>query len=339
MTVPHLIATPSSASEAAVSSRDSVLVAEDDPVLRRMLQSWLQKWDYRVISVDNGLDAWRVLQQEDGPRLAILDWMMPGLDGLELCQRIRSQQTGVYKYVLLVTARVNTGDVIAGLDAGADDYLVKPFDLNELRARVRAGKRILQLQEALLAVQTELRFESAHDNLTGVWNRRAIMDLLHRETQRALRIGIPLGVMMVDIDHFKNINDSHGHPTGDAVLREVARRMVASVRNYDHVGRYGGEEFLIVLAECSAGDLAATAERMRACVAGLPIETDTGPVTVTISLGLAAGQPGDAATIKGEELLRAADIALYCAKSKGRNRFEYAFEACKVEASLARATI
>jgi two-component system cell cycle response regulator len=306
------------------SLQDTVLIAEDDPLFRRVLERCLQKWDYRVIALENGLEAWSVLQKKNAPQMAILDWMMPGLDGVELCRRIRNHQPGPYKYVLLLTAKGSKEDVVAGLEAGADDYLIKPFDLNELRARIRAGKRILQLQDALLKVQTELQFESAHDHLTGLWNRGAILGLLHRETQRSVRIREPLGVMMADLDHFKQINDSYGHQTGDVVLREVARRMLASVRNYDYVGRYGGEEFLIVLAECSASDLAATAERMRAGVSGKPVETDAGPIPVTLSIGLVAEPARGPTILKGEELLRAADTALYCAKTKGRNRVESA---------------
>jgi two-component system cell cycle response regulator len=313
-------------SSRALSPPDSVLIAEDDPIFRRVLENWLRKWNYRVTSVENGLDAWSVLQQPDAPQMAILDWMMPGLDGIELCRRIRSHEAGPYKYVLLLTAKGSKEDVVAGLDAGADDYLTKPFDVNELRARVRAGKRILELQGALLRVQNELQFESAHDHLTGLWNRGAIMGLLHRETQRSVRIGEPLGVIMADLDYFKQINDNYGHPTGDAVLREVARRILASVRNYDYVGRYGGEEFLIVLAECSASDLAVTAERMRLCVSRKPVETDAGPIPVTLSIGLVARHAVGGAVLKGEELLRAADVALYCAKTNGRNRVERAPE-------------
>ena len=223
---------------------DAVLIAEDDPIFRRILETWLRKWNYNVTPLENGLDAWSVLQQKDSPQMAILDWMMPGLDGIELCRRIRSQYDGTYKYVLLLTAKGNKENVVAGLEAGADDHLTKPFDVNELRARVRAGKRILELQDALLRVQTELQFESAHDHLTGLWNRGAIMGLLHRETQRSARTGEALGVMMVDLDRFKDINDAYGHQTGDAVMCEVARRMLASVRTYDYVGRYGGEEFV-----------------------------------------------------------------------------------------------
>ncbi len=303
---------------------DTVLIAEDDPIFRRILQSWLQKWNYQVTALDNGVDAWNALQQEGSPQMAILDWMMPGLDGIEVCRRIRSHQQGSYKYVLLLTANESKQDVVVGLEAGADDYLTKPFDVNELRARVRAGKRILKLQGALVKAHTELQFEAAHDHLTGVWNRGAIMDLLQRETQRTVRLGEPLGVMMADLDHFKRINDSFGHQTGDAVLREVTHRMLESVRNYDYVGRYGGEEFLIVLTACATADLVATSERMRAYVSGKPVDTEAGPIPVTISIGLAAQHATGPELTTGEELVRAADNALYRAKANGRNRVERA---------------
>jgi diguanylate cyclase (GGDEF)-like protein len=305
-------------------SPNTVLIAEDDPIFRRILESWLEKWNYHVTALENGAEAWYALQQGDSPQLVILDWIMPGLDGIEVCRRIRTQQKGPYKYVLLLTAKDSKENVVAGLEAGADDYLTKPFDASELRARVRAGQRILELQDALMKAHTEMQFEAAHDHLTGLWNRGAIIDLLHRETQRSARIGEPVGVIMVDVDHFKRINDSHGHPTGDAVLREVARRMVESVRNYDYVGRYGGEEFLIVLAECGSSDLILMAERMRANVSEQPVSTDSGPISVTISIGLAAQRLACSELSRDAELVRAADTALYFAKANGRNRVEQA---------------
>jgi diguanylate cyclase (GGDEF)-like protein len=276
--------------------------------------------------VDNGLEAWGALQREDSPQMAILDWMMPGLDGIELCRRIRQQPPGPYKYVLLLTAKGSKEDVVAGLDAGADDYLIKPFDASELRARLRAGERILELQGALVNAHSELQFEAAHDHLTGLWNRGAIMDLLRRETQRSVRSAEPMGVIMADVDHFKRINDTHGHQTGDAVLREVAQRLLKSVRNYDYAGRYGGEEFMIVLTTCTPANLAVTAERMRVYVCEKPVESDAGPISVTISIGWAAQPLGSPDPFQVEELVRAADRALYGAKANGRNRVEHAPE-------------
>jgi two-component system cell cycle response regulator len=306
------------------SSINAVLIAEDDPIFRRILESWFKKWDYQVTAVENGVDAWEVLQREDAPQLVILDWMMPGMDGIEICRRIRSGDQGVYRYVLLLTAKDDKQDVIAGLEAGADDYLTKPFDVNELRARVRAGKRILDLQAALIRAKDDLQFAAAHDPLTGLWNRGAIIDLLKREVSRRQRSGEALGVIMTDIDYFKKINDTHGHLIGDAVLQEVTRRLAVGVRPYDVVGRYGGEEFLVVFPGCNAANLIVGAERLRHCIADQPIETSVGQISVTLSLGLASVEPDEKETLDCEAFLRNADEALYAAKARGRNRVETA---------------
>jgi two-component system, cell cycle response regulator len=306
------------------SARNTVLIAEDDPLFRRILERWFQQWDYGVTAVENGLDAWEVLQREDAPQLAILDWMMPGMEGIELCRRIRSRDQSPYRYVLLLTAKDDKQDVIAGLEAGADDYLTKPFDVDELRARVRAGKRILDLQAALIHAQDELQSAALHDSLTGLWNRGAVLDLLRREVCRRQRTGDALGVIMADIDYFKKINDTHGHLVGDAVLQEVTRRLAMQVRPYDGVGRYGGEEFLIVFPGCSMPDLVVGAERLRHCIADQPIETSVGQIPVTLSLGLASVEQGENETLGCETFLHRADSALYAAKARGRNRVETA---------------
>ncbi len=263
------------------SACNTVLIAEDDPLFRRILERWFERWDYRVRAVENGLDAWAVLQREDAPQLAVLDWMMPGIEGIELCRRIRSRGQGPYRYVLLLTAKDDKQDVVAGLEAGADDYLTKPFDVDELRARVRTGKRILDLQAALIHAQDDLQSAAAHDSLTGLWNRGATLDLLRREVFRRQRTWDALGVIMADIDSFKRINDTHGHLIGDVVLQEVTRRLAVTVRPYDAVGRYGGEEFLIVLPACNASNLVVGAERLRCCIAEQPIETSVGQIPVT----------------------------------------------------------
>lgn len=303
---------------------NAVLIAEDDPIFRRILETWFKRWDYRVTAVANGMDAWELLQKQDAPELAILDWMMPGMDGIELCRRIRGIHNGPYRYVILLTAKDDKQDVVAGLEAGADDYLTKPFDVDELRARVRAGKRILDLQAALIHAKDELQFAAAHDLLTGLWNRGAIIDLLKREIARRERTGELLGVIMADIDYFKKINDTHGHLVGDKVLQEVTRRLALAVRPYDAVGRYGGEEFLIIFPGCSSLNLVAGAERLRHCVADLPIETSAGPLPVTLSLGLASAERIGTESIECEIFLRDADAALYAAKDRGRNRVEIA---------------
>jgi two-component system cell cycle response regulator len=159
---------PKPALDTEPSPLNTVLIAEDDPIFRRILESWFQRWNYSVTAVQNGADAWEVLQREDAPQLAVLDWMMPKMDGIELCRKIRSREEGPYRYVLLLTAKDDKQDVVAGLEAGADDYLTKPFDVDELRARVRAGKRILDLQTALIRAQSALQFEASHDRLTAI---------------------------------------------------------------------------------------------------------------------------------------------------------------------------
>lgn len=295
-----------------------ILVADDNSAFRQQLTDSLARWGYEVQVAADGLTAWRMLQAADAPTLALLDWMMPGMDGLRICEEVRRQPGGRYRYLILMTARADKSDVISGLEAGADDYLIKPLDEHELRARLRAGRRILELQEQLLAAQESLRHQATHDPLTGLLNRGAIVEALGRELARAHREGKPVGVLLADVDRFKAINDTWGHPAGDAVLREVGRRMAASLRPYDALGRYGGEEFLAVLPECDAAALGRLAERLRHCVGEAPVGLPGEFVPVTLSLGGAAG------VRDADELLREADAALYRAKRAGRNRVELA---------------
>ena len=297
-------------------SSESILIAEDDRIFRRILQSWLQRCGYRVIAAENGIRAWEILQQENAPALLILDWMMPGIDGPELCRRIRRRQHAFYPYILLVSARDEKPDIVEGLASGADDYLTKPFDPGELRARLQVGKRILQLQRELIGAREEIRFQANHDGLTGMWNRTTILNLLGRELQRGMRSGKPIGALMMDLDHFKRVNDEHGHLTGDAVLKEVAHRISVAVRSYDFVGRYGGEEFLAVLPDCSQQDLRTVAERIRYTVAEAPIRTEAVNLAITVSVGGVATSNAN----PSPDLLAAADSALYSAKRNGRNQ-------------------
>lgn len=294
-----------------------VLIAEDDCVYRRLLQNRLENWGYRVSAAKNGTEAWQIMQEPDAPCLLILDWIMPGVNGIDLCRRIRERQTGYYQYVLLLTSKDSKQDLIDGLNAGADDYLTKPFDIGELRARLRAGNRICSLQQELIKAQEALRFDATHDGLTGLWTRSAALHLLGIEMQRGARTGSSTGILMIDIDHFKSINDSHGHLAGDEVLKETAYRISQAVRSYDFVGRYGGEEFVAILTDCTLDDLSTVAERIRSAVANLPIATRVAEVNASVSIGgvVATRQAHDV------EFLAAADSALYEAKRDGRNRF------------------
>ncbi len=297
-----------------------ILVADDDPLNRHLLQGLLTTWGYEMIFASDGEEAWQILRQKNAPKLAILDWMMPGKDGTEICREIRNYQDSSYTYILLLTANLDKEDIITGLEAGADDYLTKPFNPNELRARLRAGRRIIELQEQLHAAYEQLRFQAAHDTLTGVKSRAAILEALQAELARARRRQDPVGILLADLDRFKEVNDTFGHLAGDAVLRETAKRMLSSVRSYDTVGRYGGEEFLIVVPGCDVSSLVNRAEALRMAVAAESVKTREGLISITVSLGVTVG--GGSRPTDVEPLLRAADTALYQAKNNGRNRVE-----------------
>jgi diguanylate cyclase (GGDEF)-like protein len=295
-----------------------ILVAEDDSISRRMLEAFMVKWGYEVIVATEGEEAWGLLQGNDAPRLAILDWMMPGKDGIEICRSIRQRKGRPYVYILLLTARGQKQDIVEGLEAGADDYVTKPFDPYELRARVRAGRRIVELQEQLLAAREALRDQAIRDPLTDLWNHGTILSILRKEVARASRTQGPFAIAMGDLDRFKAINDTYGHPAGDAVLREASRRLRGAMRTHDALGRYGGDEFLAVVPGCDPADAVRFAESFRARIDRKAMETPEGLIPVTLSLGVVAFENLNA--VKSETLIRVADAALYRSKIAGRNR-------------------
>jgi len=312
-----------------------VLIADDDMISRRLLEATLTRWGYEVVITHDGIEAWEVLQKINTPVLAILDWMMPGMDGVEVCRKVRQRVQEPYIYLLLLTTKGLKEHLIEGLDAGADDYLTKPFDPHELRVRLRAGNRIVTLQAELIAAREKLRIQATHDPLTGVWNRRAILDMLSNEVMRSARDGTPVAVAIADLDHFKRINDHYGHMAGDIALCEAVNRMRTLLRPYDAIGRYGGEEFLIVLPGCTTQDALKLAERLRQGIGQEMITIPKGHITVTSSLGLAASDTIGA--LDTMSLIRAADAALYRAKAYGRNRIELA-TAADLATTLAAAT-
>lgn len=297
-----------------------ILIADDSIVSRHLLEATLRKWGYEVMVACDGAEALQILEREDAPALIILDWMMPGVTGLEVCQKIRQRGSEPYTYILLLTSKSQKEDLIEGMDAGADDYITKPFDQNELQVRLRAGTRLVDLQAQLLSAREALREQATRDSLTHLWNRNSILEALTRELSRAHRETSPLGVVIVDLDHFKYVNDNHGHPAGDAVLREAARRMQNSVRQYDSLGRYGGEEFLILLPGCGEAESFSQAERLRRHLTQSDIRVNDISLHITASFGVTAAIPGEPWTAEG--LIRKADEALYVAKKSGRNRVE-----------------
>jgi len=289
-----------------------ILIAEDDTTSRLLLAATLKKLGHEVVAAANGEEAREAIGREHVP-LLISDWMMPDVDGLELCRLIRSEHSLQYTYIILLSARSGKTNYLGAMDAGADDFITKPFDEDQLAARLRVAERILDLHETL-------RVQAMHDRLTGLWNRAAIVDSLHQELDRTARERTPVSVILADLDHFKQINDTYGHLAGDAVLREAAQRMRAALRSYDHIGRYGGEEFLIVLPGCLAVSAMVVAERVRERIAATAITIPGDSIAVTSSLGVSASSGGQ--VMAADALIAAADTALYQAKAAGRNRVE-----------------
>jgi two-component system, cell cycle response regulator len=292
--------------------RLAVLVAEDNAVMQTVIKFMLSSWGYEPILTVNGTEAWDILRGENAPRLALLDWMMPGVEGVELCRRVRAAAKEPYTYLMLLSGRTDSSDLIRAMDAGADDYLRKPFDAEELRVRLNAGRRIIQLQEQLVAAREELRDQAMRDSLTGLLNHAHILQAL----QDALRRDEPVAVLLADLDRFRQINDSFGHPAGDEVLREFCRRFRTALPADAALGRYGGQEFLAVLPRCDSLAAREWAERLREAIGGDTFTAGAAAFPVTCSVGIAYCEnpyTSDAAT-----LLRQVDEALFWAKREGR---------------------
>ncbi|HKF22731.1 MAG TPA: diguanylate cyclase [Candidatus Angelobacter sp.] len=289
----------------------SILLVEDSVIDRHQISGYLQDWGLDFQAVGNGTAAWELLQKPDAPGLVLLDWMLPGLDGIQLCRKIRTLSAdGTYFYTVMLTAKDRKQDLLTAMAAGADDYLAKPVAPQELRARVMVGKRILDLQQSL-------KFAATHDFLTKLLNRAEILAGLKRELARGEREGQAVAIILVDLDHFKHVNDSLGHAAGDEVLEVVARRLKSHLRPYDLVGRYGGEEFLIILPSCNLAPAMQRAEQLRVSVSSDPILTMFGSVSLTLSMGVTVSNYELDLTV--QQLLQQADEALYRAKETGRN--------------------
>jgi len=297
-----------------------ILVADDDPVNRRLLEILLNKWGFEVSVAADGEEAWRELQNPAHPRIAILDWMMPGMDGVQVCAKIREDKTRAPMYLLLLTAKQATEDANGRYESVADDYLPKPYAAPELKARLRTARRILELEDQIEAARENIKIETTHDPLTGLWNRSSILEILHREIHRTRRQGSPLAVLAIDIDHLRQINHQHGHLAGDAVMREAARRIRNSVRVYDSVGRYSGGQLVIVSPACDRSGAMSQALRLQATIGQEAFKTFKGDFPVTISTGIAIGCNNHQA----HELISSAEAALAEAKKAGPNRVELA---------------
>ncbi len=296
-----------------------ILIAEDDLISRRLLKKTLDDLGYEVLSAEDGNKAWDIIQKEN-VKLVIVDWMMPGLDGIELCRKIRASQTSGYIYFILLSSKENNEDIVAGLDAGADDYVIKPFERAELKVRIRAGERIIHLEKELTDKNKVLEELVCTDPLTGIYNRRSFYRAIEQANDRALRYEQVYAMVMCDIDYFKSYNDMYGHLMGDEALKKVAGSIKDSCRNSDEVFRFGGEEIVVLLPEQDCESSVIAAEKIRKGVESLCIEHKGRDKDVlTISCGVAAfdKREGDS---KWETVLNRADKGLYKAKSSGRNK-------------------
>ncbi|MBN1959207.1 MAG: diguanylate cyclase [Desulfuromonadales bacterium] len=297
-----------------------ILIAEDDLTSRTILTGMLRKWNFEPVIAENGQQAWDLMQRDNPPLIVILDWNMPFLDGLEVCRKIRCTLVQNPPYIILLTAKDKKSDIVTGLDAGANDYISKPYDKDELHARIRVGKRVISLQLDLLKIQQSLSYDAMHDALTGALNRRAILDALEREILRANRRGSFFSLGLVDIDHFKQVNDRYGHLSGDDILKGLVTTMASNLRGYDLVGRYGGEEFLVIAPESKGSRGEGLYEGLRRAVEHQVFFSRCGrSLQVTVSIGVTS-MSGESSV---DDLLAQADAALYEAKESGRNRIVY----------------
>lgn len=290
-----------------------ILLVEDSYFERRKVGDYLTEWGLDYVAVGSGTEALKLLESPTPPQITLLDWVLPGMDGIDVLRRIRKLSRGHYVYTVMLTAKRKKEDRLKAMEAGADDYLSKPVDPSELRSRIMVGKRIVELQQSL-------RFAATHDFLTNLMNRAEILATLEREFSRSGRDDKPTSLILADIDHFKRVNDTLGHAAGDEVLKEVARRLKADLRPYDVVGRYGGEEFLLILPGCNLAIGARRADEIRRLVAKSPIETPFGTTPATVSMGVTATDAVRDCSVA--DFLHEADVSLYAAKKNGRNRVE-----------------
>jgi diguanylate cyclase (GGDEF)-like protein len=296
--------------------RPRVLIAVGFGSTRLTLQDWFEKWGYDTVLAKDGSAAWEILQQGRPPELVIVDWAISGIDSFELCRRLRDKSRKFYHYVIMIQGKVQKEENRLALESGADDYLNEPLEESELRAHLKAASRIIALQDQLISAREEQRVLAMKDGLTGLWNRVAFLEIFKQELNRAKRADANTGLLLLDLDHFKRINDGYGHLAGDAVLREMALRFKQNVRSYDVIGRFGGEEFLLALPGCDRAQLRKRAEAIRKAISDEPVRVDKIEIPVTVSVGATVASKGAKSVLS---VLGVADRALYEAKDAGRN--------------------
>lgn len=290
----------------------TVLVIEDHPDQRDLLAIVLQREGYRVITAANGLEALEKLETEN-VQIALSDIMMPKMDGFELIKRVRGNAALKSIYLILITARIQEGDRVRGLDLGADDYITKPFSFSELLARIRVGSRVVQYQQ-------HLEYQTQVDSLTGLFNRRAFEKKINEEYERSKRYLNPLSVLILDIDNFKTINDTYGHHGGDAALVKISETLREKTRQSDFPSRYGGEEFVLILPETDQDSALLVAGKIHESIRTCSFGTTARPFELTVSIGVSSTSARFYSDWR--ELINDADRALYLAKNSGKDRIE-----------------
>jgi len=297
-----------------------VLVAEGDRDTRLRLLHLLREWGFNVVVATDGIEALGVVALQQPPDFFFINRSLAGMNGIELCRRIYDHFSEHSPYIVMMGRPTGREVVVESLESGATEYLTTPFDEQELRARLIVAVRTLDRRDYLISSREQFRDQATRDALTGVWNRRGILEILERDLDGAEHNGRSTGILMLDLDHFKNVNDAHGHLAGDLVLQETARRLCRKLRVYDCLGRYGGEEFLIVVPNTNERELCELAERIRASTESEPIPPGLINFQITFSIGAAIAKPGDRLKAK---VIAVADQALYEAKKLGRNRIVF----------------
>jgi len=296
-----------------------ILIADDDRSSCKLLAGLVSKWGYQVRTAFKGDEALHELLKPDAPRLAILDWMMPVMDGTQIIKQLRATRRDFYTYALLLTSKAQHEDLLQGFDAGADDFLIKPFDAPELQARLRAGVRILGLESKLASAMEAPEFVASHDFATGLYNRSAIIQVLNREALHSDRAGKKISVLLVEVDYFKDLGERYGQPIAEQIVRQLAPKMSSDLRPYDLVGRFSGGQFLIVCPNCSLSHARVVANRLRQAIASERLTAGENTILVTVSVGVSTVKEH---TLETNAALRNADSALQQSREKGPNRVE-----------------